>query len=220
MPIPFNKAAYLSSAQLQRVQSRRKCCCHREPSLKGLRLLLFRGSGESETTRNSWVGWRTQEGFDQGKTNCYNDVGLVSLEIRDSEGTYVVYELREEYRGKTMLEIASLKADELARGNTGTDAWTNGLLTIGDRVDSKIAVGVNLGDGRTDFSNVLRLGVGDGTKSDRPDWSFLFPLDGNCKGDFATGGLCFNIGGEERLTNHKFNGDSYDNIMELWGTAA
>ena len=93
--------------------------------------------------------------------------------------------------------------------------WDNGLLTIGKRIGSGIAIGVVLGDGKEDFSDALRLGVGD-SLNDPSDWSFLFPLEGNCGTDFHSVN-CLNIGGEQKLTNHEFGGNEYEGDMELWG---
>lgn len=209
MPVPFNKAIYLSVAQ--KAASTQKCCCPKQSSP----VLLFKGKGNDTTTKNSWVHWYTAGGYDKGKTADYDSTGLHAVEIRDSEGTYVTYKLQAAYQGKSMLQIAKLKEDELEKENDGGVEWNKGLLTIGDKIGSDVAAGVVLGKGISDFSDVLRLGVGDGT-NDKTDWSFLFPLAGNCNKDFH-GGFCFNIGGEMRHTDHKFVGNRYEGYMELWG---
>lgn len=209
MSVPFNKAIYLSVAQ--KAASTQKCCCPKQSPP----VLLFKGKGNDATTKNSWKHWYTEGGYDGGKTAAYDITGLHAVEIRDSEGTYVTYKLRAAYQGMSMLQIAKLKEDKLKDGNNGEAVWDNGLLTIGERIGSGIATGVVLGDGNEDFSDVLRLGVGDST-NDRRDWSFLFPLEGNCGTDFNSVN-CLNIGGEQKLTNHEFGGNEYEGDMELWG---
>ena len=151
MPVPFNKAIYLSVAQ--KAASTQKCCCPKQPSP----VLLFKGKGNDRTTKNSWVHWWTAGGYENGKTADYDSRGLYAVEIRDSEGTYVTYKLRPAYQGMSMLQIAKLKEDKLIKGNVFAERehWRDGLLTIGDRIGSDIAAGVELGAGEDDFSDCL-----------------------------------------------------------------
>ena len=219
----LNRSTYLSNAEV--VANKRRCCCATPATSR--RVLLFAGNANSAVFKNSWEGW-LKEGVppEGGKTTHYDNTHLSMLELRDSTGTYAIYDLTTEYKGKTMLEIAKTEG-ELSGGSTGSADWNDGLAIIGTLVDFNVHPDTRLSTSLTEFDENLRMGVGDGTNNrggdHMTDWVFLFPLTGNCNTDFTS---CnpFAFGSESSLSNHrvKKNGgfEFFTGRMELIGHTA
>ena len=165
-------------------------------SREGCWQLLFTSSGYDSDFKNIWSSWYNSGGSvtsGDGKRSEYDKLALRKIRIRDSDGNDTIWNLQQPYLGQTILSIVSnaLPNKENSRNDGNSPLkWKNGHATIGTLIP-------NTG-GKSGVSD-LRIGVGDGSY-DPLDWALFMPVSGNGRGDMK-GTNCYNLGGEERVTN-------------------
>jgi hypothetical protein len=155
--------------------------------------VLFEAPGNNGTYRNTWTGWYSTGNTvssGNGKRAAYDTLAISGIRFSDVTGRFAEYDLGANYAGKTLQSIVSTCMGS-NRNNNNSPAWKAGQCSnVGKLASSNGVSGV---------SQVLRIGVGDGS-ADGVDWALFMPVTGNGNGDYL-GANIWNFGGEMETNN-------------------